>query len=91
MHIDVILSVNDQKNKTVVLSFAGGQAESHIAQEMDRAVGRNTNLVLWQDQNHRLSDRIVIQAIQDTVHSVDCLLRGIELPANRPMGLQSIV
>jgi hypothetical protein len=91
MHINAIGFHNDQKNKTVVFALAGGQAKFHVTQEMDCAVGPDTDSVFRQDQNHRLRDRIFIQPIQDSIHPVDCLLRGIVFPADRPMGLQQII
>ena len=74
MHIDAIGFHNDQKDKTVVLALAGGQAEFHVTQKMDRAIGPDPDLVFWQDEDHRLSNRIVIQPVKDTVDPVDCLL-----------------
>ena len=60
MHINAIGLEDDQKNKTVVFSFATWQAQLHVTQEMYRAVSPDTDLLLWQDENHRLRNRILI-------------------------------
>jgi hypothetical protein len=91
MHVDTIGFNDDQKDKTVVLTLAGWQAQFHVPQEMHRAVGPDPDSVFWQDEDHCLRNRIVVQPIQDSVHPVDCLLRGVAFPAYRPMGLQQIV
>jgi hypothetical protein len=91
MHINAIGLEDDQKNKTVVFSLATWQAQFHVTQEMYRAVGPDTDLLLWQDENHRLRDRIIVELIKDTVYPVNCLLRGVTLPAYCPMGLQPII
>src|ERR1700752_3007152 len=91
VHINVIGFNNDQKNKTVVFAAACWQAKFHVTQEMCRAVGANTDLILWQDENHRLRNRVVIQPVKDSVHPVDRLLRSVVFPAYCPMGLQQII
>jgi hypothetical protein len=74
MHINAIGLDNDQENKTVIFAFAAWQAQFHVTQEMYRTVGPETDLVRWQNENHRLRNRIVIQPIKDTIHPADCLL-----------------
>ena len=74
MYIDAIGFDNDQKNKTIVFALAGWQAKLHITQEMDRTIGPDTDLVLWQDENHCLRDRVFIQLVKDPVYPVDCPL-----------------
>jgi hypothetical protein len=74
VHIDAIGFHDDQEYETVVFAFAGWQAKLHITQKMDRAIGPDADSVFWQDENHRLRNRIFVEPIQDPVHPVDCLL-----------------
>jgi hypothetical protein len=60
MHVNAIGFYNDQKNKTIVLALAAWQAKFHITQEMYRAVRPDAHPVFWQDEDHRLRNRIVI-------------------------------
>jgi hypothetical protein len=74
MHINAIGFNNDHESKAVVLAFTGCQAKLHIPQEVHCAVGSDSNLVLWQDEDHRLGNSIIIQPIQRPVHPDNRLL-----------------
>ncbi len=91
VHINAAWLNNDQKDKAVILTLARRLAEPHVPQEMHGAVNPVADLLLRLDQDHRLSDGILIQPVENHVHLGHSPLRGIVLPVHRPVRLLQIV
>src|SRR5215204_3284556 len=85
MDINAVRFNNDQKDKTIVLSFTRWQTELHISQKVYGAVCAYANLFLWLDKNHCLCNRIFIQPIKYCIYFVYYPLGGIAFPAHSPM------